>query len=186
MDFSLLGFSGLKEVMNVHPVFVHFPIALFPAALLFYGLGAVLEKRSLLVSGRGCLYLAAVSVITAVATGLRAEATLKHNEAIHHLMETHKTLGLTILALSLLLTGWTFWQRDQRPRAFWAYFCVLTFTTLAVQQNADLGGRMVFTQGAGVKPTQTAQSSPEEADKQESMSMPPKRHAHPEIRGEKP
>ncbi len=27
MDFSLLGFQGLHEVFNVHPVFVHFPSA---------------------------------------------------------------------------------------------------------------------------------------------------------------
>jgi uncharacterized membrane protein len=30
MDFSLFGLQGLHQVFNVHPVFVHFPIALFP------------------------------------------------------------------------------------------------------------------------------------------------------------
>ena len=30
---------GLELAPNVHPVFVHFPIALWPTALLFYALG---------------------------------------------------------------------------------------------------------------------------------------------------
>ncbi len=37
MDFSLLGFSEFKDVLNIHPAFVHFPIALIPSAFLFFG-----------------------------------------------------------------------------------------------------------------------------------------------------
>ena len=39
IDRSLLRFSGLHELLNTHPAFVRFPIALFPSALLPYGLG---------------------------------------------------------------------------------------------------------------------------------------------------
>ena len=31
VDPSLLGFSGLHELANIHPAFVHFPLALFPS-----------------------------------------------------------------------------------------------------------------------------------------------------------
>jgi len=46
MDLGLFGLQGLQQVFNVHPVFVHFPIALFPSALLLYGLGIVLNWRA--------------------------------------------------------------------------------------------------------------------------------------------
>src|SRR5512140_3260816 len=57
-DPALLGSSGLKEVFNLHPAFVHFPIALVPAALWLYFLGIVLRKPALSLAGRACLYLA--------------------------------------------------------------------------------------------------------------------------------
>jgi hypothetical protein len=37
MNPSLLGLHGLHEVFNVHPVFVHFPIALFPTRQYDHG-----------------------------------------------------------------------------------------------------------------------------------------------------
>ena len=36
MDFSLYGFDGLRQTLNVHPAFIHFPIALLPVTFLFY------------------------------------------------------------------------------------------------------------------------------------------------------
>lgn len=51
MDWSLLGFRGLDQVFNVHPVFVHFPIAFFPASLLLY----ILAFESVMVLQNGDL-----------------------------------------------------------------------------------------------------------------------------------
>lgn len=151
MDFSLLGFSGMAGMMNVHPAFVHFPIALLPSSLLFYALGLLFGTRSLLVAGRSCLYLAALSALLAVGTGWAAQ-TVPHNETIHHILLTHRTIGISILLVSLLLAAWSFAQVDQRPRGAWAFLAVLGIANLLVMQNADLGARMVFLHGAAVKP----------------------------------
>ena len=151
MDLSLLGFPGLDEVLSIHPVFVHFPIALFPSALLLYSLGIVMRRRSLCVAGRACLYLAAVSTAVTIATGLIAQRTIPHNARIHHIMQTHEQIAYLIGALSLLLVGWSFAHRDQRPKASLAFLGGLLFVVYLVLQNGDLGGRMVFIEGAGVK-----------------------------------
>ena len=151
MDFSLLGFQGLRQVFNVHPVFVHFPIALFPSALLLYGLGIILNWRAACVAGRACLYLAMAGTVVAVLTGLMAQDTFPHNERIHHMMQTHKTLGLVIGPLALLLTGWSFWHKAQLPNVRYGFLLGLLLLTGLVVQNADLGARMVFVEGAGVK-----------------------------------
>ena|SRR5688572_20469950 len=152
MDWQLLGFSGLKEVFNLHPVFVHFPIALFPAALLFFFLGLWRNSRQWLASARLLLYLAALSGILTVWTGLRAPATIPHNEIIHRMIMTHQTIGLVVLGLAIVLTLWSFWQTEHRPKAAWVFLAVLGLTSLLLLQNGDLGSRMVYVQGAAVKP----------------------------------
>ena len=161
-DPSLLGFSGIREGYNVHPAFVHFPIALFPAALLFFGLGLLLKKESLRVAGRGCLYGATVSSMVAVVTGLSAQESFPHNEVIHHMMQTHKTIGLALLSLGILLSIWSFRQTKHRPTAESLFLTVLAVATLITLQNADIGSRMVYSQGAAVKPAVSVITAHEE------------------------
>ena len=151
MDVSLFGLQGLRQVFNVHPVFVHFPIALFPSALLLYGLGIILNWRAACMAGRACLYLAMAGTVVAVLTGLMAQDAFPHNERIHHMMQTHKTLGLLIGCGSLLLAGWSFLHKAQQPKARYAFLGLLLVVTGLVIQSGDLGARMVFVEGAAVK-----------------------------------
>lgn len=152
IDPSLLGFSGLKEVFNVHPVFVHFPIALFPSALLLYGLGFLLKRPSWTVAGRACLYLAAAGAALAVFTGWQAQGSFPHNARIHHMMMTHLSIGVMIGVLALALVIWSFLQRGQQPKGAYAFLALLAATTGLVLQNGDIGSRMVYMEGAAVKP----------------------------------
>ena len=46
MDFSLYNFDGLTKTYNVHPAFVHFPLALLAVTLLFYAGGLLFKKLS--------------------------------------------------------------------------------------------------------------------------------------------
>lgn len=165
-------------MMNVHPAFVHFPIALLPSSLLFYALGLVWGVRSLLVAGRACLYLAASGALLAVVTGWAAQ-DVPHNETIHRILLAHRTLGLSILALSLGLAAWSFAVIDQRPRGAWAFLAVLGLANLLVMQNADLGARMVFLHGAAVRPAQEL-IAPEAAHGPSGHETQPHEHAEPE------
>ncbi len=151
IDFSHYGFSGLTKLFNVHPVFVHFPIALVPLILLFFALGIWRKWPSLLIAGRTTLYLALVSVIIAVLTGNAAMESFPHNEVIHQMMVTHQHTGYIILGLTVLLTAWSFWQKAHVPRGSIAFLLVAAAATYFVLQNADIGGRMVYLQGAAVK-----------------------------------
>jgi uncharacterized membrane protein len=175
MDTSLYGFDGLHQVYNVHPVFIHFPIALFPVTLLFYALGLVFRKQPLLIAGRICLYLTALSGIAAIVTGLIAQDTFPHNERIHHMMETHRTTGLIILALTVLLTAWSFWQVEQRPKRPSLFLLVTAIAVYFVLQNGDLGSRMVYVEGAAVKPAASVMS---DEDHEHNHSQPGGHHHH--------
>jgi uncharacterized membrane protein len=165
IDPGLLGFRGLREIVNVHPAVVHFPVALFPSALLLYGLGMLLKRRAWIVAGRACLSLAAAGTAVAIVTGWQAQGTFPHNARIHHMMMTHLNIGLLIGALSLVLVLWSFLHRDQRPKAAYPFLALLALATYLVLQNGDLGSRMVYVEGAAVNP-----AAPEEAA--------PHHHAH--------
>lgn len=159
IDPTLLGFSGLSEIANVHPAFVHMPLALFPSALLLYGLGIVLKRSSWVVAGRACLYLAAAGTAVTIWTGWQAQGTFPHNARIHHMMMTHLRIGLAVGALAAVLVLWSFWHRAGQPRGAYAFLAALAFTTYAVLQNGDLGSRMVYVEGAAVKPRPEEPSS---------------------------
>lgn len=59
MNFSFLGFRGLEEVFNIHPVFVHFPIVLFPLCLLLYLLSLKIKGDGFRLAAQLTLVLAA-------------------------------------------------------------------------------------------------------------------------------
>lgn len=152
MDWSLMGFGAVRELFNIHPMFVHFPVALLPAAFLLYGLGIVLNKPQLNAAGRACLYMGTAGALAALLTGLRAEDTIPHTEIIHRMMETHEILAWIVLGVSSVLSAWSFYRSEHRPKGAWAFLALLCLANLAVMQAADIGARMVYLEGAAIKP----------------------------------
>lgn len=152
MDWSLLGFKAVSGLFNIHPMFVHFPVAFLPGAFLLFGLGIVFKKPQPNAVGRACLYMAAAGALAAVITGLIAENSFPHNDTIHHLMGTHETLAWIVLGISGALSAWSFFQSEHRPKAAWAFLTLLGLANLVVMQAADIGARMVYLEGAAVKP----------------------------------
>lgn len=152
MNQSLWGFKGLKEIANIHPVFVHFPIALFPLVLLLYAIGILGKMPGYLSAGRVSLYLAALSGVLTVLTGLQARRTIKFNMTLGQMVKTHQGIGLSIFFLAVVATVWSFFQENNLPRAGIPFLVVLVAINYLALQNADIGSLMVYTQGAGVKP----------------------------------
>lgn len=176
MDWSLLGFSAVKELFNIHPMFVHFPVALLPAALLLFGLGFFLKKPQLNIAGRACLYMATAGALAAVGTGLLAEDSFPHNEIIHHMMQTHETLAWVVLGLSAVLSAWSFYQSEHRPKGAWLFLTLLGLANLAGMQTADIGARMVYLEGAAVKPAVKAITQEPAATEPAGEAKPPAGH----------
>jgi hypothetical protein len=82
------------------------------------------------------------------------------------------------------LSVWSFWQQEHRPRAAWAFLAFLGLANLAVLQVADLGGRMVFVEGAAVKPAVSVIApgegkGSEAASSQQPEQEHPGHHHHP-------
>lgn len=140
-------------MIELHPAIVHFPIALLTVSA-FFGLLSLFTKKELFKEiAFWNLLLGVIGSIVAVLTGFIEEQNLAHNDEIHQVLTKHKFTGLGILILSFSLLTWI-WVRKNKFGKFeyitWVLFLVLG--TAAVFYQGFLGGKMVFEQGAGVKP----------------------------------
>ena len=146
-----MGLQSLKEIISIHPLFVHFPIALLLLSAVFYGAGALFKNENLTQAGRWTLYAGMLSAVIAVLTGIKAESTVEHDEEAHEIMELHEKLGYIILALSAALSAWTLAVKSAIPsKGRIVFFAGLIVLSLVIIQQADLGGRLVFLKGIGV------------------------------------
>lgn len=145
------GLRGAQEAINIHPLFVHFPIALLLTAIIFYFLGGVLKKEQPLVAGKWALIAGAVAAGFTVWTGLQAAGTVPHGGATHSIMIVHQYFGYGILGLSAILSLWVLISKSNLPQKGRGLFLILLVVLAGlVTQGADLGGRMVFQHGVGV------------------------------------
>lgn len=152
MDLSYFGFEGMTTITNIHPAFVHFPIALLPTAFLLYFIGILWEHSRLRRGARMVLLLAALSTVIAVITGMMAEGTFPHGEELHRMIETHEMLGLITMGLTMLLSAWCLVERqDAIPKQRYVFLATLGLTALLALQNGDIGSRMVYEHGAAVQ-----------------------------------
>jgi len=145
------GLKGLGEVINIHPLFVHFPIALLLTSFACFLLGTLFKKDELLITGKWALYFGTLAAAATVLTGLQAERGVSHGGGTHEMMFVHKYIGFVVLGLSLILTLWI--NRSKAPipaKGRIGFLIGSALLALIVTQGADLGGRMVFLNGVGV------------------------------------
>lgn len=96
---------GFHSMLNHHPLFVHFPIALWIAALLFEAIAVAKSSEEWHRSAARLLYLGTLAAILAVSTGWLAEASVPETGPAHAVMEIHETMMLitTSVAMGLCL-----------------------------------------------------------------------------------
>jgi uncharacterized membrane protein len=141
---------GLQHLQNIHPLVVHFPIALLMSAALFYALAWVFRKDTLTVTALTLLILGALSACVAAGTGLYAEDGVMVSFSVReHLLEHHEQLMLATTGLSIALTIWAVIARPF-PKKKRAIFILLFVMMLGIMTwGADYGARMVYDYNAG-------------------------------------
>lgn len=135
-----------------HPAVVHFPLALYPAALLFDVLAYVTDSGSLYTHGAFVLMLAAtVMAVVAMATGFAQLPDIPPESPAWQLAIAHMTVQMSaggIFLVSLLLR---LRHVDDAHPPIAAFVCAI-IGVLALFVGGWLGGRMVFTHGVSVEP----------------------------------
>ncbi len=145
-------FPGLKGMLNYHPLFVHFPIALWTAALLFEIAARLAKKDELHRIACGVLALGALAAIPTVLSGWSAEAGVPPKGAAHDVKELHETLMVTSSILSGILAALGLFVLPRKPtaalRAAFLVGLVVLVGLMAV--GVDRGAMLVYHYGTGV------------------------------------
>ena len=137
-------------MQSVHPLIVHFPIALLLTAAALDAAALLFKRPGLHRVALWNLALGTLAAAAAVWSGLRAEDIAKHSFEIHEVMELHEKLGIATLSAGGLVTLWRLVRRDAlRP---WERACTLALLLALVgtlAYGAHLGGRLVYEFGVG-------------------------------------
>ena len=145
---------------NIHPMTIHFTIALFLVAVLFEILGKFMSKPDLRIVGHWNLLLAFFSAGVSVITGLKAESVVPHSGQVHEMMEKHELLGITVLIIIFLMNVYNlFLKKRLSPKFESLYFALAIAGVIAISVGSYFGGEMVFRYGVGVQEIVTEEES---------------------------
>lgn len=148
---------GIAAMENIHPLLVHFPIALLTLFFLIDVAGSVVDKHHWRLAASWFLYGGTVFAGLTVAAGMQAAATVLHGDDVHEIMETHEHFGLSILILATLLSMWRlFGQKTLHGALNAAYLCAAGLLCVLLALGADLGGLMVYKYGVAVAAARSA------------------------------
>jgi uncharacterized membrane protein len=145
---------GLRGMLNYHPVFVHFPVALWLAALGFEALAQLRAREEFHRTAVHLLFLGTLAGLLAVWTGLRAEATVSgESSVVGYVVEEHKLLMLTTTSFAIGLCAAAWFLRGAATLLRRRLFLVgLLLLGAMLTIGADRGAELVFKYGVAVRP----------------------------------
>jgi uncharacterized membrane protein len=146
----LFAFPRAQHLQNIHPLLVHFPIALLFAAALMYWLGFLARRESWLWTGLWTLVLGALGAAAAVGSGLYSEPGVMLAPSVKTaLLAYHKRIMIAVLILSATLALWAVAARPMPARGRGVFLAMLVVVVALIAKGADYGGRMVYDYNAG-------------------------------------
>lgn len=138
---------------GLHPLFVHFPIALFTAGVAFDIAAAIMRTSELQRTGWWCQLVASVSLIGTVVTGLIAESLVNIPDAARETFEAHEQYAFIAAAGAALLLFWRIASRTALPKGrVVAYLGAYLLFVALLWVAAWYGGELVYRFGVGVRP----------------------------------
>lgn len=150
---------SLRQAMSLvrmgapmHPIFVHFTIALTSASLAFDALGFFFNKQSLTAAGEWTLLGAALITLATLSTGLASatRAPIEEGEA-RSFLRAHMALGFIFYGLLIAIVFWriSLWQSGRSVS--WVYLAALAVVSLVMTVQGYLGGELVYRYGVEVE-----------------------------------
>lgn len=142
------------DTTHIHPMIVHFPIALLIVGFLFDLLGAVLRKDFYGKVGFNLLILGTLGVVAAYFTGNLAGGGITEAGALKQALEIHEEaaelslwlmVGTAVIRIALIIT------KKYTGSWRWITVVLLFIGVLSIARTGYYGGELVFKHAAGVQ-----------------------------------
>ena len=148
--------------MNVHPLIVHFPIALLITGVLSDVFGFLRMRPFFQDVGLFLIGLGVLGAIAAGVSGDQAAEALSHISELTPFVEQHEDFATGTIWMFILLLLWRLYLKIRgrfTPLIRTAYVILSLTAGGLLSVTSYLGGVLVFEHGAGVKPA-VERSSP--------------------------
>ncbi|MBI3593388.1 MAG: DUF2231 domain-containing protein [Nitrospirae bacterium] len=150
---------GISSIQNIHPMFVHFPVAFFLGALAMEGLALIWRAKYHDVASR-MLYLGTILAVVTLPTGFLAMNKVAvsdprgHDAPGHDFIHIHGNWMVSVTVVSILLSAYLFWvDKKQKQAGFrFGFFLGLLLLSILLTFGADRGARLVYEFGTGINP----------------------------------
>jgi uncharacterized membrane protein len=137
---------------NLHPMIVHFPIALMIVILACDTIGFFLKRKSFFDIGTILSVFALAGAAAAVISGLVAEDTAWKIAQVHETLEDHETAAFIFLGFMAIYTAFrVVFRRKISEKLGWLSLILALWGSAIVARVGYLGGELVFRYGTGVK-----------------------------------
>ncbi len=147
-DFFKL--PGLDALQNLHPLVVHFPIALLTTAALLYLVAWVWKRDSWAWPALWMLVIGTLGAALAVWTGLRAGAGVMVAQSVRdRILIHHKHVMISVLAMSVALAAWALLAPPMPRRGRLAFVALMVVMASLIVKGSDYGAWMVYGYNAG-------------------------------------
>ena len=141
---------GAQHLQNLHPLVVHFPVALLMGAALLYFLAWMFKSEKFAHSALVVLVMGALSLAVSVATGLYAKQGVMISLSVReHLLRLHKNYMFSTGGICTILAVWAILARPFPKKGRLLFLFLLLVMIGAMTMGADFGGRMVYDYNAG-------------------------------------
>ncbi len=142
------------DTSNLHPMIVHFPVALIIIGFIFDIAGITAKKEFFHKAGFYLLLLGTAGVIAAYFSGEAAEEFVNETGALETTLELHEEAALFTLwivtAASLIRAGYVLIKK-QLPVLKWISIVLFAVGAAFVARTGYYGGELVYTHAAGVQ-----------------------------------
>ncbi len=135
---------------NLHPLVVHFPIALLTLAAFCEIFARISGRESLRTTAYWNLVFGALFTAAAVATGLVAENQIPTAGAVHEVVESHESSAFFTLTLFAIIFLWRVVRGGEFYKKFSIIFlCATIIAWISLAATSYLGGELVYKYGVG-------------------------------------
>ena len=142
-------------IPNLHPLMVHFPIALVSLSAFFHVAALVMRSKPACaahcaVLAHTTLWLGALAALSAVIFGWQAFNSVSHDDVSHAAMLVHRSWALSTLAVLAVLAAWDVWRSKVTSMPVWWFTGAVVGAWAMVAITAWHGGELVYRHGLGV------------------------------------